>query len=234
MVQGRVHGRPWSDWRHVVIIPDGNRRWASERGLPVAEGYAAGVAPGLAVVAWALDAGIAHLSAYGSSRDNIEQRSAEQVIGIHAAVHALCVETARMPEVAVHVFGAPERIPSFVPERGALLRLAARPPAAARLVLHVAVGYSPQDELAALVEAARSPGGERVARDPQRFLQSAGVPPADVVVRTGGRRRLSGFLPLQSASAELCFVDTLWPSFTRDELTAALGVIPMRTRRTGA
>jgi undecaprenyl diphosphate synthase len=227
-------GRARPRWGHVVIIPDGNRRWAREHGLPVAEGYAAGVAPGLAAVEWALDAGIAHLSAYGSSLANLEQRGPEQVIAIHAAVYALCVEAARMPELAVHVFGAPERIPPFVPQRAALMRLAERPPPAARLVLHVGVGYSPHDELAALAAAARSTSGEGVARDPERFLCSAGVPPADVVVRTGGRHRLSGFLPLQSASAELCFVETLWPAFTRAELDAVVDAIPARNRRTGA
>jgi short-chain Z-isoprenyl diphosphate synthase len=220
---------PW----HVAVIPDGNRRWATQHGLSVVAGSRAGVRTGLAVITWCLEVGVVHLSAFGSSRDNIQHRSPEQVVAIHAAVHALCTEAAGIPGVAVHVFGAPERLPASVPERDALVHLARIAPPTGRLVLHVGVGYSARDELAALAAAAERRGGERVAREPHRFLGSAAVPPADVVIRTGGRPRLSGFLPLQSACAELYFLPTLWPALSREEFDDVLGRYAARDRRPG-
>lgn len=220
---------PW----HVAVIPDGNRRWATQHGLAAVEGYHAGLRTGLDVVTWCLEAGVAHLSAFGSSQENLEHRSLDQVVAIHAAVRALCVEAAAIPGVAVHVFGAPERLPAAVPDRAELVRLARLPPRSGRLVLHVGVGYSARDDLTALATAGERLGGERVAREPHRFLCSAGVPAADLVIRTGARPRLSGFLPLQSACAELYFLHTLWPALSRAEFSDVLARFAVRDRRPG-
>ncbi len=220
---------PW----HVAVIPDGNRRWAAAHGLAMADGYRAGARTGLAVVSWCLDAGVAHLSAFGSSRENLEHRSIEQLVAIHAAVGTLCSEAAVLPGVRVHVFGAPERLPVSVPDRDTLVRLARMEPPSARLTLHVGVAYSARDDLTAVAAAAERLGAERTTREPHRFLSSRGVPPADLVIRTGGRPRLSGFLPLQSAYAELYFLPTLWPSLSREEFADALARFAGRDRRPG-
>jgi undecaprenyl diphosphate synthase len=217
----------------MAVIPDGNRRWAAQHGLAAADGYRAGVRTGLAVVTWCLDAGVAHVSAFGSSQENLEHRSAEEVVTIHEAVRALCTQAAAIPGVAVHVFGAPERLPPAVPDRAELVRLARLGPQSGRLVLHVGVGYSPRDELAALAEAGQRLGVERVAHEPHRLLCSANVPPADLLLRTGGRPRLSGFLPLQSAYAELYFLPTLWPAFSRAEFDDVLARFAARERGRG-
>jgi short-chain Z-isoprenyl diphosphate synthase len=220
--------------RHVAVIPDGSRRWARERGYPVADGYQAGVRTGLDVLAWCLEAGIPHVSAFGSSRDNLANRSPEEVLAIHAAVRRLCAESADIPGVAVHVFGAPERLPRTVPERDELVQLAHLDPPTGRLVLHVAVAYGPYDEALALAAAGERVGRDAVARDPQRFLLSAGVPAADLVLRTGARLCLSGFLPLQTANAELHFVPTLWPALTRAEFDGVLTRFVAPDERPGA
>jgi short-chain Z-isoprenyl diphosphate synthase len=220
---------PW----HVAVIPDGNRRWAALHGLTTADGYRAGVRTGLDVVRWCLETDVAHVSAFGSSHENLAHRSIEQVVAIHEAVRALCSEAADIPGVAVRVFGSPERLPASVPDRAELVRLAHLAPASGRLVLHVGVGYSATDELLALADAVRRIGVESVAHDPRRLLCSASVPPADVVIRTGARSRLSGFLPLQSASAELYFLPTLWPELTHGEFTDVLARYAVRDRRPG-
>jgi undecaprenyl diphosphate synthase len=217
----------------VAVIPDGNRRWAAQHGLTTADGYRAGVRTGLEVVRWCLDAGVSHVSAFGSSHENLEHRSVDQLVAIHEAVRALCSQVADIPGVVVRVFGAPERLPASVPDRDELIRLAHLDPAAGRLVLHVGVGYSATDELLALADAVRRLGVEDVARDPRRLLCSATVPPADVVIRTGARSRLSGFLPLQSASAELYFLPTLWPALTHGEFADVLARYAVRDRRHG-
>jgi short-chain Z-isoprenyl diphosphate synthase len=217
----------------VAVIPDGNRRWAAQHGLTTADGYRAGVRTGLDVVRWCLEADVAHVSAFGSSHENLAHRSLDEVVAIHEAVGALCSQAADIPGVAVRVFGAPERLPASVPDRAELIRLAHLAPAAGRLVLHVGVGYSAIDELLALADAVRRIGVEAVAQDPRRLLCAAGIPPADVVIRTGARSRLSGFLPLQSACAELYFLPTLWPALTRDEFTDVLARYAVRDRRPG-
>src|SRR5262245_46226102 len=132
-----VRGGPLTRPRHLAVIPDGNRRWARARGLPAADGYRAGVRTGVEIVAWCLEAGIAHLSAFGSSQDNVDHRSHEEVLAIHAAVRRLCVEAADIPGVGVRVFGAPERLSRTVPDREELIRLAGVAVPTSRLVLHV-------------------------------------------------------------------------------------------------
>src|SRR5262245_4083760 len=235
---GMVHedetGAPRARPRHVAVIPDGSRRWARERGYPVADGYGAGVRTGLDMLAWCLEAGIPHVSAFGSSQDNVANRSPEEVLAIHAAVRRLCAQSADIPGVAVHVFGAPERLPRTVPDRDELVRLAGLDPPTGRLVLHVAVAYAPHDEALALAAAGERLGREAVARDPQLFLESAAVPAADLVLRTGARPRLSGFLPFQTANAELHFLSTLWPALTRAEFDGVLTQYVSRDARPGA
>jgi undecaprenyl diphosphate synthase len=217
----------------VAVIPDGNRRWAAQHGLTVRDGYRAGVRTGLDVVRWCLEAGVAHVSAFGSSQENLAHRSLEQVMAIHEAVRALCAEAADIPGVVVHVFGAPERLPASVPDRAELIRLAHLAPRGGRLVLHVGVGYSATDELLALADAVRRLGVEAMEQDPHRVLSCASVPPVDLVIRTGARSRLSGFLPLQSARAELYFLPTLWPALTHDDFADVLARYAVHDRRPG-
>src|SRR5262245_7261804 len=103
--------------RHVAVIPDGSRRWAMARALAAHDGYQAGAETGLAVVGWCLGEGVGHLSAFGSSKDNLEQRNIDEVFAIHAAVARFCVEMERLSDVALHVFGSPERLPAASPGR---------------------------------------------------------------------------------------------------------------------
>src|SRR5262249_47783869 len=92
--------------RHVAVIPDGSRRWATALSLAARDGYQAGAETGLAVVEWCLAEAVEHLSAFGSSKDNLEQRNVGEVFAIHAAVARFCVEMERFPDVALHVFGS--------------------------------------------------------------------------------------------------------------------------------
>jgi undecaprenyl diphosphate synthase len=97
--------------RHLAVIPDGSRRWARTQGLSIEEAYRAGACKALEVVRWCSDAGVEHLSAFGSSRENIEHRRREEIAAIHAAIGRFCTEVQAIPGVALRVFGGPRRAP---------------------------------------------------------------------------------------------------------------------------
>jgi undecaprenyl diphosphate synthase len=219
--------------RHLAVIPDGSRRYAKKDGVAIADGYRVGARKALEVVHWCLEAGVDHLSAFASSQENVTQRPPEEVCAIHSAVGWFCAEVLAVAGVGLRVFGDPERLPECISERRELIRLAGQEPPAAPLMVYVGVNYSGHVELAAVVDAVEREGRDAVARPPERALLSAGIPPVDLLLRTGGQRRLSGFLPMQSAYAELCFVDALWPELTRAEFERALDWYATQDRRFG-
>lgn len=195
------------------MIPDGNRRWAVSRGLPASEGYAHGIDPGLRLLEDARALGIAEVSVYGFTKENV-RRAADQV----AAFRRACVETARRAVaagMAVRVIGDTETA-SFPAE---LRGLAARR-SRGDLRVNLLVNYGWQWDLRAAL--ARPPTRRPTNREAAVALASGRVPRIDLVVRWGGRRRLSGFLPFQCAYADFHVVDTLWPDARGEELIGSL------------
>ncbi len=200
--------------RHVGIIPDGNRRWAESRGAPRREGYPAGIPPGLRLLQLCRELGIEETSVYGFTKENV-RRPPEQV---HAFREA-CVEFARSAVeagAALHVIGDAES-PVF-PE-------ALRPYTGERtpgdIRVNLLVNYGWQWDLSAVLERARYDRRPRRS-DLPGLLASGQASRIDLVVRWGGRRRLSGFLPVQSAYADIYVVDTLWPDMELEEFIDAL------------
>lgn len=194
----------------LAVIPDGTRRYARKEGLPVADAYRAGARTALAMVDWCLRAGIRHLAAFGSSRENVAHRPAEELLAIHAAVSWFCRQAGEMPDVTLRLFGDVERLPDWIPERRGLLEFLREDVPAAPLIVHVGVNYSATSTSVAVM-----------------------VPAVDLVLRTGGQQRLSGFLPLESASAELVFLPTLWPELTHAEFRRTLEWFATQDRRFG-
>jgi undecaprenyl diphosphate synthase len=195
--------------RHVGFIPDGNRRWAQMRGAHKREGYAAGVEPGLALMRLCRRLGISDISIYGFTKENV-RRPSDQVRAFRDA----CVEFGmRAVEcgAALYVLGD---------ARSAIFPGALRPYTSDRgeggIKVNLLVNYGWEWDLSCAI----SDRGPSAA--PGRIIASARVPPIDLVVRWGGRRRLSGFLPLQCAYADMYVVDTLWPDMQDAEFLAAL------------
>ncbi|HVL36950.1 MAG TPA: undecaprenyl diphosphate synthase family protein [Burkholderiales bacterium] len=185
--------------RHVGIIPDGNRRWAQGRGRAKGDGYEAGIAPGLRMLRFCRELGIEELSVYGFTKENV-RRPSDQVHAFSAACVALACRAVE-EGAALRVIGD-TRSPVFPRE---LLSFAqARTPGAPRLNLLANYGW--QWDVAGLPRGLRSADASRV----------------DLVVRWGGRRRLSGFLPIQCAYADFYVIDTLWPDMREEELVDAL------------
>ncbi|HLH16219.1 MAG TPA: di-trans,poly-cis-decaprenylcistransferase [Bryobacteraceae bacterium] len=210
---------------HTGIIMDGNGRWALARGLPRAAGHAAGVEAVRRVVEAAAGCGISILTLFAFSSDNW-RRPADEVDTLMRLLAAyLETETARCVAdgVRVEAIGRRDRLTSSL--QLAIARAEAETAGGTRLRLRVALDYSGR---AAILAAARAAGDlslESIAR--------ALGPPVDLLIRTGGERRLSDFLLWESAYAELVFTRTMWPDFGASDLAAAMREFRTRQRRFG-
>ena len=199
---------PQSSSLHVAIVMDGNGRWAGRRGLPRVAGHRAGAEAVRRTVEAAPDLGIGALTLYAFSADNWK-RPVAALMRLFARY--LRTETPRLLKngVRLEVVGRRDRLPApLVAAIGAAERATAR---GTGLRLRLAVDYS------------------------ARWAIGAGVvlPDVDLLIRTGGERRLSDFLLWESAYAELHFVETMWPDFGPAELAAAVAEFHARERRFG-
>lgn len=220
---------------HVGIIMDGNGRWAEARGLPRLAGHREGARAVRRVVEAAPRCGIATLTVYAFSGDNW-QRPPEEVEGLmRLLARHLRTERAELAAngVRLSVVGRRDRLPLRVLREIGLAEQATA--GGDRLCLRVAVDYSAQD---AMVRAARLAGPEVDRAAFARLLAEVdhGDPPPalDLLIRTGGERRLSDFLLWEAAYAELHFTPVPWPDFGAAELEAALADFHARERRFGA
>ena len=211
---------------HVGIIKDGNGRWALARGLPRAAGHRAGVETVGRIVEAAPQAGIGILTLFAFSSDNWRRPPAE----VEALMRLLSVymakETPRCVEqgIRLEVIGSRDRLAPSLSK--AIARVEAATARGSKLWLRIAVDYSARD---AILAAAR--GAPELSMD---ALGSALGPPVDLLIRTGGERRLSDFLLWECAYAELVFSRTMWPDFSPQDLAAAVREFRGRERRFGA
>src|ERR1700723_533053 len=228
---------------HIAIIMDGNGRWATRRGLPRVAGHRAGIATVRRVVERAPDLGIRRLTLYAFSSDNW-RRPADEVQSLFWLLRAyLRLETERLRQqgVRLEIIGRRDRLPALLLreiDRAENTTVRGR-----QLHLRVAVDYSSRDAItraAALAVAALS---RTLARHPLpsadllgcRLSQalSADRGAVDLLIRTGGEKRLSDFLLWESAYAELLFTDRMWPDFEARDLDAVIEEFHRRERRFG-
>jgi undecaprenyl diphosphate synthase len=224
---------------HVAIIMDGNGRWATRRGLPRVAGHRAGVGSLRRVVERAPDLGIKRLTLYAFSSENW-RRPADEVQNIFWLLRAylrLETERLRQRDARLEIIGRRDRLPKLLLREIAQSELATI--AGRRLHLRVAVDYSSRDAItraAAGVTAAlssdRLPSTDRLGQMLTQAL-TAESGEVDLLIRTGGEKRLSDFLLWESAYAELLFTDRMWPDFDATDLDAALGEFSRRDRRFG-
>jgi undecaprenyl diphosphate synthase len=219
--------------RHVAVIMDDNGRWASMKGRPRTFGHRAGVRAARRLVQSAHRGGVACLTVFAFSQENWQRPESEVSLLMRLFLHTLAREIQ-----ALHESGARLRFlgdhSNFPPAlRAEMARAVQLTQDNGGLQLNVAVGYSGQWDL---VQAAARLTHEHkpvTAANLEAALNTAGLPPPDLLIRTGGESRISNFMLWQLAYTELYFCDTLWPDFDEAEFRKALLWYAGRERRYG-
>ncbi len=218
--------------RHIAIIMDGNGRWAKKRLLPRVAGHKAGVEAVRTIVRAAGDLGIEAMTLYAFSSENWKRPEDEvsDLMGLMKRFILSDLDEFAANDVKLKVIG---NWRALAPDVVALIENALeRTSGNKRTTLAVALNYGAQDELVRAAKAAAE-AGEISEAAIEAHLDTADMPPLDLLIRTSGEVRLSNFLLWQSAYAELYFTDILWPDFKPADLKAALDHFARRDRRYG-
>ena len=231
--------------RHVGVILDGNRRWARELGMTSAAGHRRGADRIDDLLTWTRELGIPVVTLWLLSTENLTQRDPEELAELLAIIEDKVAQLATDPGPDAYRV-VPVGQLWALPERTRTRLLAAEESSRHHSggVVHVAVGYGGREEIADavrrllgefadkgfdLLEASRLVTPDEIAR----HLYTAGVVDPDLIIRTSGEVRLSGFLLWQSAHAEYYFSDTFWPGFRKVDFLRALRSYAQRSRRFG-
>jgi undecaprenyl diphosphate synthase len=226
IADGATHGA-----RHVAIIMDGNGRWAKRRRLPRAMGHQRGVEAVRRLVRGLKPLGLECMTLYAFSSENWK-RSEEEIDDLMGLMRLFI--RSDLPEfiandVKLKIIGDYK---IMAPDIVEMLEDALARTAKGSRTLAVALNYGSQQEIArAAVKAAE--GGEITPETIAAHLDTADLPPLDLLIRTSGEVRLSNFLLWQAAYAEMWFTEVLWPDFTLEHLQQALGEFAARERRFG-
>jgi len=225
---------------HVAIILDGNGRWAKKRGLPRNMGHAEGCKVVELTVEDAARLGIRYLTVYGFSTENWK-RSEDEVgalMQLFRYYMKRLLGIAKKNNVRVKMIGERSRFARDIIE--GIGRLEDETAQNTGLTFVIAVNYGSRDEIvrAARKMLADAGAGRLTAEqlDEQAFsdyLDTAGIPDPDLLIRTSGEQRLSNYLLWQLAYTEFYFTDVLWPDFNKDELIRAIEKYNKRDRRFG-
>lgn len=224
--------------KHVVVFPDGNRRWAKERNLTTAEGYEEGYRNFQRFLQDCKKHKVQVLTIFGFSTENWS-RPKEEVeflmnFFVEAISNQLSIKQLEEEGVRVRVIGQRERLPHFLQER--IVQMEDVTKKGASFHLNLAVSYGGRWDI---VQAAREIVREGIPVEQVteekfgEYLSTAGLPDPDLIIRAGGEKRLSNFLLWQAAYAELYFSSKYWPDFDEKEFDIALEEFARRKRRFG-
>ncbi|KUO48999.1 MAG: dihydroorotate dehydrogenase [Desulfitibacter sp. BRH_c19] len=196
---------------HIGVIPDGNRRWAASKGMPKESGYKNGIDPGFELYKTCLDLGIKEMTFYGFTQDNTKRPAVQTKAFQKACVDAVEILSDR--DASLLVVGNTDS-PLFPPE---LLPFTKRTNfGRAKMKVNFLVNYSWWWDINKAFSNGSSPG------NPREYLSnniaSGEISRIDLVLRWGGRRRLSGFLPVQTIYSDFYIIDELWPDYKPDHL----------------
>lgn len=221
---------------HIAIIMDGNGRWAKQRKRPRLFGHNAGMRALHTTVKTASDIGVKVLTVYAFSTENWK-RSEEEVSGLmKLAVEYYEKEIDELHEnnVKTRIIGDPERLPKAVREATAMGIEKTKNNTG--LILNIALNYGGRDEIVhavrEMVKAGLTPD-EITEESISTYLYTAGLPDPDIMLRTGGEKRLSNFMLWQNSYAEFIFDDIWWPDFDADALYRIIETYQQRDRRYG-
>ena len=220
--------------QHVAIIMDGNRRWAKQRQFEVLRGHSSGTTTLKSIARHAFDNGVTHLTTFAFSTENWRRPQIE-VSGLIELMKRFLmqdIETLIRDNVKLRVIGDVSR---FDAELQGLFQQAQDVTSGnTGLNLTIAVNYGGQQDFLQAVQNLQRRGepAESIA-DVKAAMQSSFLPPVDLLIRTGGEKRISNFLLWDIAYAELHFSEKFWPDFTAHDFDLALSDYDKRDRRFG-
>ncbi len=216
---------------HIAVIPDGNRRWSRIHSLSILNGYQIGVDKVISFSIWAKMMGVQTLTFWALSTENAKSRSKAELsilyhlykkFGTDPKVLALLIKN----RARIRFVGNLKLIPAAT--RKALLALESKTKAYKDLTINLLIGYGGRDDL--VYAAGRGAGSEE---EFSRKIRTASIPNVDLIIRTSGEHRLSGFLPWQTDYSEIYFSKKFWPDFQRRDLKRAVDSYTARERRFG-
>lgn len=220
--------------RCVGIILDGNRRWAKERGLPKLEGHREGLENVKRITRVVRDRGIKHLVVYAFSTENWKREPVEVSYLMNLFKEAIEKEFSELGREGVRIrfVGQHERFPAGLQE--SILNIEKETGDNAVMTLWCCLSYGGRAEILHAAQEIAQHGESITEESFAKHLWTAGMPDPDIIIRTSGEKRLSGFLTWESVYSELFFTDTKWPDFSGEEFDGILGEYTTRERRRGA
>ena len=227
--------------KHIAIIMDGNRRWAKQRNLPVKLGHKQGAETLKKVVRYANEIGIKYITVYAFSKENWK-RSEEEVGALMSLLESYLEDFSKEADtenIVIRVLGNMAQLSESLQE--SIRKTIERTENNTGIIFNIALNYGGRDEITnAARNLAKDVKEGKVELDNiseelfAKYLYTKNDPDPDLLIRTSGELRLSGFLPWQSTYSEFLFLDKLWPDFSKEDLDNAIEVFSKRNRKFGA
>lgn len=222
--------------QHIVLFPDGNRRWARGKGLHTLEGHKKGYENLIDFSEWCKNKGVKVLTAFGFSTENWNRSEEEVAYLMKLLEKGLTDNLQRYAKegICVKVIGQKERLPKSLQE--AIIKTEEITKDNKNLQLNFAVSYGGKWDI---LQAIKKIVDEKIPVEKideqlfESYLSTAGLPNPDLIIRAGGEMRMSNFVLWQAAYAELYFCPKFWPDFTEQDLDEALAEFDNRSRRFG-
>jgi len=228
---------------HVGIIPNGNRRWAQETGLPILEGHVYGYEKLKDVLKWLWELKVPYVTVFAMSTENCLYRSRVEVENLFNIIRNGLVELLNSNEihknrVRVSVIGRLEYVPSDI--KDLIRKLEESTASYDNYFLTIALCYGGRQEIVDAVRSIAHDIASGLLRTDEineevfsKYLYTRNIPDVDLIIRTSGEERISNFLLWQSAYSELYFCDVYWPEFRKIDLWRAVRSYQKRERRFG-
>ena len=224
---------PKKNPKHIAVIMDGNGRWAQKRHMPRSYGHAKGLNSVQKIIKYAILYKIEALTLYAFSTENSKRpkKEIDELIKLFDKSISKEANNLLKNNVVLRILGDITFFPTLLQKK--IISLQAKCKNNTGLKLSIALNYGGQKEIVKAVNRSLKTKKTITLKDIEKSLDTASLPNVDLLIRTGGEKRISNFLLWQLAYSELYFVDKLWPDFTEAIFIDALFSFQKRKRRFG-
>lgn len=222
--------------KHIAIIMDGNRRWATERNLPKIMGHSEGAKNVNRIIKLAQDRNIEYITIWALSTENLKERSEEELKHLFSLFEKLAddLDSSEKNNLRILNIGDITKLPPSTQAK--LTAIAKKTEMHTGLTLVLAINYGGRDEITRAIHKIVEDKitTEKITEQLiTEYLDTSKTPDPELIIRTGGDQRLSGFLPWQSTYAEIYFTPIKWPAFSEKDLDEAIEWFEQQKRNRG-